>query len=1300
MLTKWVNMAELTDLQQAITVLEAQRGVLGDAVVDASVNALRRQLAEMDASPPDEQRRLVTVLFADLAGFTTLSERMDPEDVRELQDAFFAAMTRPIEAYEGCVEKYIGDAVLAVFGVPQAHEDDPERAVRAALALQEAMAALNERLSTVPSRAGLPGSVSLFSLPLPSLSLRVGVHTGLVISRVEEEGGFVVTGDTVNLAARLQGAAEPGTVLISGDTYRLVAHAFVTTDLGAIPIKGKAEPVQVYRVAGQSPVPMKLRGVAGLDSPLVGRQAEMAALRAALECLERGVGGIVTVVGEAGIGKSRLVAELRKSQQSTDYRSLQSASLPDFAITVHWVEGRCLSFGANIPYLLWVDLLRTTLGATLDDTPEQVRDRLREWVLGLCPERYDAIFPYLARLMSLPLEATNLADIAELDGQTLKQRTFRAAELALACVANRHPLVLVCEDLHWADSSSLELLQHLFALTNHASVLLICVFRPHADHGSWKLHEIAGRNYRHRHTDLALEPLSAADSEALVDNLLHIDTLPQDLRGRILSRTEGNPFFVEEVIRTLIDLQAIVHDEASGRWLAARDLADIPIPETLQGVIMARIDRLQADVRHVLQLAAVIGRIFPHRVLASISEGEDHLDEKLLDLQRQELIRERARIPELEYIFKHELTREAAYNGILKRQRPVLHCQVAETLERLFPDRLDEMAGLLAHHWEHAGKPQIAVEYLLKAGDQAHFTYALRETIDFNQRALALLAESPDIDQRAHVLAKLGMIYQVSGDYEKSHTFFDRSFVLWRQAAKESRLDRKSLPPASHPLRFPANEPERLCPITVRHGHTWRVLCHLFRGLNRLSPIRESITLPDVARAWEASADGRHYLFRLREDVLWSDGTKVSAGDFEFAWRLKFDPASANTMAPSLDFVRGAQAFRRAQALDPASIGIHALDDFTLSVELETRLSYFPKLVTDLPTYPVPRHAIDRYGEAWTEPENLVTNGPFRLLDWQRGKSMTVALDPNYDLPIYGNVRQVQMTFIRDAATELAMYEADLFDAVEVSGFSMEELDEILRHHRTEYFSADSFTVSCLTFNLASAPFDNSKVRRAFAHAIDIENLGNTILHGYESPAVGGLFPPGFPGHSPGIVLPNDPARAQSLLAEAGYPAGQGFPSIELLASGGSGTPELARRSGFHAAIIEYLARQWKTVLKVDVNMQILPFAAFRERLRLGTPDIRLSSWGADYPEPDEFLNLISAYSSWKDLEFDQLIATAREEPEQDRRIALYHAAHKLILEKAAIVPLVYTKGHWLVKPWFAYSFGGRYWQDFILEPH
>jgi len=509
-------------------------------------------------------------------------------------------------------------------------------------------------------------------------------------------------------------------------------------------VRGRAEPVNVFRVLESRVVAGKPRGIEGLESPLVGRDAEFQALQEVLERLQAGVGGIVTIVGEAGIGKSRLVAELLKEAVPLDVR---------------WVEGRCLSYGESMAYLPWVDMLQGLLGMSVEDAPVAVRDVLRRWVEGLCPDHFDEVYPFLGRMMSLPLEEVVEARLQGLEPEGLKVLTFRALEAVLESAASGRPLVLVCEDLHWADPSSLELMEHLLGLMDRASLLLVCALRPHREHGCWGTREAAARLYPHRHTDMWLNPLSADESQALVGNLLRVEALPQALRERILEHAEGNPFYMEEIIRSLIDSESIVRDDAGTYWRATRPVEDIAIPDTLQGVLMARIDRLEEDARRVLQMASVIGRIFPYRVLVAIAHEAVELRPHLSALQREEMIRERMRVPELEYIFKHHLTQEAAYNGLLRRERRLFHRQVAEALERLFPDRIEEQLGLLAHHWEAAGERDKAVEYLRRAGEQAAAQYASAEAVGYFSRALDLTPREDLAARYELLLAREGVYY-------------------------------------------------------------------------------------------------------------------------------------------------------------------------------------------------------------------------------------------------------------------------------------------------------------------------------------------------------------------------------------------------------------------------------------------------------------------------------------------------------------------------------------------------------------
>jgi tetratricopeptide (TPR) repeat protein len=373
------------------------------------------------------------------------------------------------------------------------------------------------------------------------------------------------------------------------------------------------------------------------------------------------------------------------------------------------------------------------------------------------------------------------AHLRGIEAQGLQVLTFRAVESAVQRVAEEHPLVVVCEDLHWADVSSLELLEHLMPLTERVPLLLVCLLRPEREHGCWQVRETAARRYPHRHSDLWLEPLSQAESQELVRNLLRVEDLPEALRERILERAEGNPFYVEEILRALIDVGIVVHDAASGRWRATRaessDSGDeIPIPDTLQGVLRARIDRLPEEPRRVLQMASVIGRIFSYRVLEAVVGGDspslpaplpqgargDTLDKHLLTLQREQMIREQARLPERQYAFKHYLTVEAAYGGILRRERRATHRRVAEALEQLYPERVEEQLGLLARHWEEGGERARAAGYLERAGAQAASQFANAEALVYLARALDLTDEG-DLLGRYRLLLTREAVYHLQG---------------------------------------------------------------------------------------------------------------------------------------------------------------------------------------------------------------------------------------------------------------------------------------------------------------------------------------------------------------------------------------------------------------------------------------------------------------------------------------------------------------------------------------------------------
>jgi DNA-binding SARP family transcriptional activator len=652
------------NMASSLSPLRFQETLASRETITASGESTLRPKPAQPASArwrlPQGQRRVVTALVADVQGHDGRGEEIDAEDWVVIVDRAFQILGAAIRRYGGEIQHYRSDGLVATFGLTAAHEDDPERAVLAALAIQD---------------AARPYTAELGEHEQIQLLVRVGIHTGQVIAATVGESHHreeMAMGSTVATAACIATAAEPGTVLATEETHRLLAQLFEWQPLGEIMLEGAGRPLSLYRPLVPRTRAGKGRGIAGLQSPLVGRDAEARALREAIDRLRAGVGGIVTVIGEAGIGKSRLVAEVCRQELGItggweETRAMAQGPTPPSGLG--WVEGRCVSYASGVAYQLWLDTLYGLLGVPSDAPPTAVRQAMQAWVRAMCPQRYDEVYPCLAHLASLPLEEEWGSTLRGLGAQGIKAFSFRAVEALIESAARQRPQVIVCEDLHWADPTSLELLERLLSLTDRVPLLLVCVLRPQMGHDCWRIIETAARVFPHRHTDLRLSPLSPAESETLVGNMLGAGTLPAPFRQRILEHAEGNPFYVEEILRSLISSRTISYQEDTGTWQAEGDLADIPIPDTLRGVLAARIDRLEPGARHLLQRAAVIGRTFAYRVLSAIvadvplserkGPARETLDAHLITLQRAQLIRERARLPELEYTFKHHLTQEA-----------------------------------------------------------------------------------------------------------------------------------------------------------------------------------------------------------------------------------------------------------------------------------------------------------------------------------------------------------------------------------------------------------------------------------------------------------------------------------------------------------------------------------------------------------------------------------------------------------------------------------------------------------------
>ena len=660
---------------------------------------------------PADERKPVTVLFADLVGSTELATRHDPESLRTLLSAFFDEMRQQIEAYGGTVEKYAGDAVMAVFGVPHVHEDDAERAVRAAVAMRDALAELNPMFE---QEYGV------------RLTLRIGVATGEAVAASGAVSEFMVTGEVPNLAARLQSMTDG--IVVSEETYRLLEPLLQAERLGPQSLKGFPQPVAAYRVEGVRVAEARTRGIPGLSSPIVGRDSELASLRGCIEDLRRGRGQVVSIVGEAGIGKSRVKIGIRDS-------------LPD---GVHWIEGRCQSYTQSTSYAPIIQILRSALGLAPGEAQAIARTKLRGALRTLAGEHGDRFLGVLAHLLGIDLGPGSPA-VTPSDPRALQSQLVLATRAILEGLTQRGPIVAAVEDLHWADSASIELLTLLTELTDFHSLMILVTSRPETEGDAWTFCLHAARSYAHRLTELRLAPLAAEDSRRLADNLLRVSELPEAIRGRILERSEGNPFFLEEIIRTLIE-EGVLRREGE-RWTLAGAPASWAIPATLRGVIAGRIDRLPPPAKAALQRAAVIGRFFEYRTLQAVSGEPAELDRALAPLLRAELIREWASLPERQYIFKHALIQEAAYASLLAEQRRELHARTARHLESTATEA-GEQAAVLAHHWYHAAEWDRALDLTLASAARARGLYDRPAAIAHYWRVLEILDHLPSTEER------------------------------------------------------------------------------------------------------------------------------------------------------------------------------------------------------------------------------------------------------------------------------------------------------------------------------------------------------------------------------------------------------------------------------------------------------------------------------------------------------------------------------------------------------------------------
>ncbi|MEJ2727226.1 MAG: adenylate/guanylate cyclase domain-containing protein [Deltaproteobacteria bacterium] len=660
------------------------------------------------------ERKLVTVLFADVANYTSIAERIDPEEIHQMMDGCFKILMDEIHRYEGTINQFTGDGVMALFGAPLAHENNAQRACMAALSIQKALGEYGEKIK---AKTGA------------EFRMRIGLNSGpVIVGSIGDDlrMDYTAVGDTTNLAARIQQNTNPGQVWVSQETRNIIRDYFQNKPVGEIQLKGKSRPQPTYCVIAKRPgvrtrfEAVLMRGI----TEFVGRGPEMESLQAAFKKAKSRDAQIVDVVGEAGVGKSRLVYEFRETLGNE----------------ATFLSGICIHYGRNISFLPVIDVVKGAFGIAEGMTEEDVSRRIED----KATKDLASMIPFYRNLLSLQVD-DSIFDLLDSEGR--KFGTFEAVKELLFAISEKKPLVLFLDDVHWMDKISEELFTYFSRSFVKSPILMIANYRPEGA-PAWA----QGAHYQR----LGLETLSSNSSIRLMRNILGGVALETDLEKKLIERASGNPFFVEETVRELLDRGELVKKEDT--FVSIKPIEKLEIPSTIQGVLAARMDRLSEDLKKTIQVASVIGRDFAFRLLKNTMELGDELRSHLTNLVGLEILYEKVLYPELEYIFKHALTQEVAYESLLKQRRKELHGRIAQAIEEIYAHQLEVHYELLAYHYERSGNQKKAIDYLILAGEKSNLHSAAQTACDFFEKALKV-AEKNNIvlDAKAQIRIHTGL---------------------------------------------------------------------------------------------------------------------------------------------------------------------------------------------------------------------------------------------------------------------------------------------------------------------------------------------------------------------------------------------------------------------------------------------------------------------------------------------------------------------------------------------------------------
>lgn len=711
------------------------------------------------------ERRQATVMFADISGFTSMSEKMDPEEVTSIINACFTMMGEVIAKNGGTIDKFIGDCIMVLFGAPIAVEDAPRRAINTAIEMRNHLYQFNQE--------------KRFRIPL---DIHIGINTGEVIAGeigTPQRREYTVIGGSVNVAARLEEVSARGQILVGSSTFRLTREDFDYRELKPVLLKGKEAPVSVFELLSvKQRVFRSSRGAERLihSDEIVGRGREIERLELQVMKVVIGEGSIVNLIGEAGIGKSRLVAELKTREVMKK---------------VFLLTGRAISMGRNLAFYPIIDLLRSWVGITERDGEGKAFQRLEISIRDLLPQEADEVLPFVATLMGMRLSGPFAERLRDVDMEALEKLILKNVRSLLGKLSESTPLVILLEDLHWADMSSIGLMESLFRLAETHPILFLNVFRPGHEETGERIQSTAKERYSNRCIEIILQPLDERHCERLIHNLLRIRGLPHPIREQIVHRAGGNPLFIEEVVCSLIDEGAVVVKE--GGFAVTEEIERVIIPQTIHGLLMARIDRLDESTRDLVKFASVIGRSFFYRILAEVARAVEDIDHRLEYLEGIQIIMERRRMEELEYLFKHALIQEVAYRTLLQQKRQELHLRVAESIENIFRPKLHQFFGMLAYHYSRGDDLNRAEEYMIKAGEEALKSSASSEVLHYYREALKLYlmktGEAFDTEKIAMLQKNVALALLNKGQYVEAVEYFNKALSHYGSREGKGRLE-------------------------------------------------------------------------------------------------------------------------------------------------------------------------------------------------------------------------------------------------------------------------------------------------------------------------------------------------------------------------------------------------------------------------------------------------------------------------------------------------------------------------------